>query len=206
MNAMQENEPAVASNSGEERQTWGGIAFGFAMQIAGENFQRGDLAQLRRLEPDAPDAAAYWRLMSDRGLLGNAAWEVKWALILHGIALMTRTAGSEPAGRSAHDRHTPVGRALFLGGGASRRESGYYSESRLNRLLTARGPILRTLLARMFRMMAAANQPFDWGEMAQFILYEDYDDERAELARRQIARGYYQAERRNAQAVESNDA
>ena len=205
MTTMQGIEPTAATNSGEESQTWGGIAFGFAGQIAGGNFQRGDLAQLRRMDPDAPDAAAYWRLMADRGLLDNPAWEAKWALILHGIALMTRTAGSEAASRAAHDRHMPVGRALFLGGDPGRRESGYYSESRLNRLLTARGPILRTLLARMFRMMAAANQPFNWSEMARFILYEGYDEERAEQARRRIASEYYQAERRSAKSAESAD-
>ncbi|MDE0207040.1 MAG: type I-E CRISPR-associated protein Cse2/CasB [Candidatus Tectomicrobia bacterium] len=206
MTTIQETEPAVSANSGEEGQTWGGIAFGFASQIAGENFQRGDLAQLRRMQPDAPDAAAYWHLMADRSLLGNAAWEAKWALILHGIALMTRTSGNEGAGRTAHDGHMAVGRALFLGGDSSRRGSGYYSESRLNRLLTARGPILRTLLARMFRMMAAANQPFNWGEMARFVLYEGYDEERLEQARRHLARAYYQAARRSAQAAESEDA
>ena len=204
MTITQGTEPTVATNPGEESQTWGGIAFGFAGQIAAESFQRGDLAQLRRMDPDAPDAAAYWRLMADRNLLGNSAWEAKWALILHGIALMTRTSGSEAANRTAHDRHMPVGRSLFLGGDPGRRESGYYSESRLNRLLTARGPILRALLARMFRMMAAANQPFNWSEMARFILYEGYDEAQAEQARRRIARAYYQAERRSAQAAESD--
>ena len=39
--------------------------------------------------------------------------ERKWGLILHGIALMTRTAGSDASGRSAHDGSIPVGRALF---------------------------------------------------------------------------------------------
>ena len=206
MTIMQKTEPAALTNAGEENQTWGGIAYGFATQMAGETFPRGDLAQLRRMDPDAPDAAAFWRLMADRGLLVNPAWEARWALILHGIALMTRTTGSDTADRSAHDGRMPVGRALFLGGDSSRRESGYYSESRLNRLLTARGPILRTLLARMFRMLAAAGQPFNWGEMARFILYEDYDEERSELARRHVARAYYQAARRSAQAAESDDA
>ena len=205
MTTSQETEAATAANSGEESQTWGGIAFGFAGQIAAENFQRGDLAQLRRMDPDAPDAAAYWRLMAERDLLGNFAWEAKWTLILHGIALMTRTAGGEVASRTAHDGHMPVGRALFLGGDSVRRVSGYYSESRLNRLLTARGPMLRALLARMFRMMAAANQPFNWGEMARFILCEGYDEERSEQGRRRLAREYYQAERRSAQSAEPND-
>lgn len=206
MTGMKKTEPDAATSSGEEHRTWGGIACGFATQMAGENFQRGDLAQLRRMDPAVPDTAAFWRLMANCGLLGNAVWEIKWALILHGIALMTRTSGSEAAGRTAHDGHMAVGQALFLGGESGRRESGYYSESRLNRLLTARGPILRTLLARMFRMMAAANQPFNWGEMTRFVLYEDYDEDRSERARRHLARAYYQAARRSAQTIESDDA
>ena len=147
-------EPAVATSSGEESQTWGGIAFGFAGQIAGENFQRGDLAQY----------GEWTRRTGRRGilavdgrprLLSNSSWEAKWALILHGIALMTRhPAARSPIASPMTDTCRWAGRcswAVMPGG----RESGYYSESRLNRLLTARGPILRTLLARMFRMMAA---------------------------------------------------
>ena len=185
--------------TGGEHQPWGVIATGFAKQMAGEGFQRGDLAELRRMDPDAPDAAAFWRLMASRNLLGNPAVEAKWALILHGIALMTPTANGE--NRSAHNGIIPVGRALFLGGEAERRESGYYSESRLNRLLTARGPILRTLLERLFRMLAAAKQPCNWSEMARFILNDGYNEERAEDIRRGIARAYYQAEYRSAQST-----
>ena len=190
-----------AQEAGDERQPWGVIAAGFAKQVAGDGFRRGDLAGLRRMDPDAPDVAVFWRLMASRDLLGNPAVEAKWALILHGIALMTPTAGGE--NRTAHNGIMPVGRALFLGGEAERRESGYYSESRLNRLLTARGPILRTLLARLFRMLAAVSQPFNWSEMARFILNDSYNEERAEDIRRGIARAYYQAERRSAQSLDT---
>ena len=191
--------------SGAESHTWAGIAYGFAAQIASRKFRRGDLAHLRRMDPDAPDTAACWRLMAERELVGNPAWEAKWALILHGIALMTRTSGGETAGRLAHDRRIPVGQALYLGGDPGRLGVGFYREARLNRLLTARGPMLRMLLARMFRMMAAADQPFNWGEMAQFILYDGHDEEQAERARRRIASDYYQAERRGRQFPESNN-
>ena len=152
------------------------------------------------MDPDKPGTtAAYWRLMAEKNLLGSPVVELKWALILHGIALMTPRASDEGDSRTAHEGFMPVGRALFLGGDASRRERGYYSESRLNRLLTARGPMLRALLARMFRMMAAADQPFNWREMARFILNENYDEDRFEDGRRRIASEYYQAERRSAQ-------
>ncbi len=190
-----------AREAGGERQTWSSFAASFAKQMAGDGFRRGDLAELRRMDPDAPDAAVFWRLMASRNLLGNPAVEAKWALILHGIALMTPTTGGE--NRTAHNGIIPVGRALFLGGEVERRESGYYSESRLNRLLTARGPILRRLLARLFRMLAAANQPFNWSEMARFILNDGCNEERAEDIRRGIARAYYQAEHRSAQSPET---
>ena len=151
----------------------------------------------------SPTPPVFWRLMAEYDLFGNPDVERKWALILHGIALMTprNRAGGEGTS-TAHDGYTPIGRALFLGG-ESRRESGRYSETRLNRLLTSRGPMLRTLLARMFRMLASDGVTFNWREMAQFILNESYDEEAAERARRRIARDYYTAERRSLQT--SND-
>lgn len=176
--------------------SWGDVAVTFARTLASPDFPRGDLAALRRMNPDAPDAAVVWRLLARYELQGNPRVEEKWALILHGIALMTPTASGDGLGRSAHDGTVPVGRAIYSGGD-SQRSSGYYSESRLNRLLTARGPILRTLLARLFRMVATAGQSFNWREMAWFILNEDYKEEAAEQARRRIAREYYRTERQS---------
>ena len=182
-----------------ERRSRGDIAVSFAGRIARlADFSRGDLAQLRRMDPDNPDAAIFWRLMAEHDLLHNPGLERKWALILHGIALMTPRNSGDGSLRTAHDGYTPVGRTLFLGG-ESHREQGFYSESRLNRLLTARGDILHALLARMFRMLASAEVSFNWREMAEFILNEDYAEEAAERARRRIARDYYTAERRSLQ-------
>ena len=173
--------------------SWGEIAVRFAGYLASEGFNRGDLAALRRMKPDEPDAAAFWRLTAIYDLHGSPNVERKWALILHGIALMTQTASSETFNRSAHVRAMPIGRALFNGNDPDR-TSAFYSETRLNRLLTARGVMLRTLLARTFRMLAAANQGFDWCQMAQLILNDEYDEERADQIRRNIAREYYWAE------------
>ena len=178
--------------------SWASNAVALAGIMASGNFGRGDLAQLRRMDPDDPDAAAFWRLMAQRDLFRGPEIEGKWALIIHGIALMTPTNIGDGNPRTAHDGYTPVGRALFLGSD-TQREKGFYSETRLNRLLTARGTMLRILLARMFRMLAAAGVSFNWREMAQFILNEEYNEEAAEQARRRIAREYYQAERRNSQ-------
>ena len=195
---MIEDPAIVTPDAPSPPRSWGEVAFSLAHQMARGDFRRGDLAELRRMDPDGPDTAAFWRLMATHDLLGNPVVESKWALILHGIALMTPT-NTSGSPRMAHDGQLPVGRALFLGGGAQR-SAPFYSENRLNRLLTARGPMLRTLLARMFRMLASANVSFNWREMAQFVLNEGYDDGAAEQARRRIARDYYQAERRNAPA------
>ena len=195
--------PTVGGSDVAEQQTqprtWGHIATDFAGTLAQYAVhRRGDLAELRRMDPDLPEAAAFWRLMSRENLLGNPEVESKWGLILHGIALMTPNNSDEGNIRTAYDRDIPVGEALYFGG-QSQRSQPFYSETRLNRLLTARESMLRTLLARMFRMLAAAHVSFDWYEMAQFIHYQDYNGEYAEQARRRIARAYYQAERRASQ-------
>lgn len=146
---------------------------------------RGDLAELRRMNPDDPDVPAFWKLAARRRLTGNPAMESKWALVMHGIALMTPNAHSG----------TPVGRALFEGGDSGRRNA-FYSNLRLNRLLKAQDSILRTLLTHLFRMLGSAGQPFDWTEMASFILSEG---DAAEVACNKIARAYYNTEYRNSQ-------
>ena len=197
--------PPVAGSSG--RANWGEITVAMASRLARPDFKRGDLAELRRMDPDEPDAAAFWRLLSEYDLFSrNETLERRWALILHGIALMTPTASDDGRGDgprpSAHDPTVPVGLALFQGGEPGRTRA-FYSESRLNRLLTARGPMLRALLARLFRMLASANQPFNWRQMATLILAEERDEEQAEQVRRQIARAYYQAERRASQPPEA---
>ena len=94
--------------------SWGDIAVTFARTLASPDFPRGDLAELRRMDPDAPDAAVVWRLLARYELLGSPQVENKWALILHGIALMTPTASGDGVGRSAHDGAMPVGSGYLL--------------------------------------------------------------------------------------------
>lgn len=194
-----------ASTRRDHPKTWGDIATGFAHQMAQEEFPRGDLAGLRRMRPDAPDAAAFWRLLADQDFLQKGAEvEGKWALILNGIALMTRTAGSDASSRSAHEGSIPVGEALFHGGDPSRSEP-FYSETRLKRLLSSRGSMTRRLLERTFRMLASANVSFSWREMANFILSDGFNDAAAESHRRRIASYYFQAQRRSQPATQESE-
>ena len=199
---MTTNAPASVAASGQPDRplTWGDHAVHFAGVIATyPDHDRGALADLRRMDPDSDDPAVLWRLLASRDLLDTANPEVerKWALILHGIALMTRTAGTNLDSRSAHNRNMPVGRALYLGG-ENARATAFYSETRFNRLLNARDDMLRVLLGRMFRMVAAGRVTFNWWEMANFIRNADFGDgEAAELSRRRLARDYYQTQRRS---------
>ena len=151
MTATQENHTPVNPDVSDKADTAGlntseaSSAVTLAGLIASENFPQADLAQLRRMDPDSPDAAAFRRLMKQQDLFRSAETESKWALIIHGIALMTPTNNGDGNPRTAHDGHAPVGRALYLGGD-NHRKAGFYSELRFNRLMTSRGPALRTLL------------------------------------------------------------
>ena len=175
------------------QQTIHAIVYQLVSEIDSSAFSRGDLAELRRMNPEEPDSTAFYQLMGARGLLRNEALETKWAMIIHGIALMT------PA---AHHSGTPVGEALFEGGTPGR-TSAFYSTLRLNRLLKSEGSVLVTLTKQLFLMMKATGQPFDWREMATFILSEGIDHETAEESRRSIARSYYGTEYRNSRSSTS---
>lgn len=149
-----------------------------AAMLGSEGFPRGDLAAIRRLDPDHPSAPAFWRLLVrtvPEERRRGADNERRWALILHGMALMA----------PHHHEATPVGRALFLAG---------YSEARLGRLLDGRGAQFRALVPRLCRQLAHKAQPLDWRELGRLILAEGRDEDRAEAIRLGIARAYYSAE------------
>lgn len=156
----------------------GSIISAIAGELGREGFARGDLAALRRLDPDHASAPAFWRLLigvpEDRRQGDDA--ERRGALIFHAIALMVP---------NHHDAAVPVGHALFAAG---------YSEQRLGRLLDARGAQFRALVPRLCRQLAHKAQPLDWRELGRFILAEGRDEEKAEDIRLGIARAYYAAE------------
>lgn len=154
-----------------------------------DDMDSGDHAGLRRMDPCEPNVPIFWELISGRLMPPNPDI-AKWGLIMHGIALMSHGAGS------AHDSTTPIGRALYEGDGNS--SVALYSDSRLTKLLSARGSMLHQLLARMFRMLGNKRCAFNWRNMAWFILNEGYNEESAEAARVEIARAYYRSKSYNA--------
>ena len=163
----------------------------------------GERSELRRMDPDDPRPAVFWRLMAIHDLNYGPELEKKWGLIIHGIALMTRNSGM--GFNSSHDGRIPVGKTLF-NGGDQKPVRAYISESRLNRLLSSRGPILRDSLVRTWRMLGARGVAFDWREMAALVLAEGHDEEAFSEGLRRIARDYYMAERASIPEIEQNPA
>lgn len=171
------------------------IVYKITEELKAWDFPRGDLAELRRMKLGDTPPGAFWRIMVQRGLLGKIkAREVerRWALVVHGIALMTP---------NAHDWNTSIGKALYEGG-ESGRKNAFYHDLRLARLLAARGAMFESLLTQLFRMMGNAGQPFDWRKMATLILCEESNPEKAEEVRVDIAKSYYETEYRNSPTKE----
>ena len=182
-----------------------------AVSIAGyiatlAQHQRGDIAALRRMDPDEPRAPAWWRIMARYNLLDqDPDMEARWGLIITGIALMTRQNSGQQNRRTAHNGQTAVGKALYAGNENFRREA-LYREERLLRLLNQQGESLNTALHTLFRSLGNQGITFNWREMARFILAEEKQPQVAEQSRRRIAREYYRAQNYHSRVQEHSDA
>lgn len=134
----------------------------------------GELAQLRRLDVEAPDEPAFWRLMAlviAPSSPLNAEAEKRWAVVLSGMARMAP---------HHHDPGRPVGRALGEAG---------FAEGRLVRLLRTRGPGFADAVRRVCGFLATRAEPLDWGELATLVL--TCEPNKSDQVRRKIARDYY---------------
>ena len=121
-----------------------------------EKTDAGERAALARLSPDQPlrphEIAALARALLAAGLEPDnwrpAAWQ-RWALIAHGMAL----AGHDGTGR--------LGAQLAQAGVA---------ESRVTKLLTARGDAFTQLLPSVLRLLASKSVAPDWDELGPLVL------------------------------------
>ena len=181
----------------------------------------GARARLRRMDPERPGSAigdvvtlliaagvpeGWWsdstgtergRAMADERL-------IRWARVCHLAATLSGAAGREAhapeqeydaEGQKVGDHHPErrAGRAIH---------AASVSEARLLRLTAARGPALAAQMRRIARHMAArAPLPADLTPLAELLLWEGRNEERADRARLRLARGYYGA----ARAVEKTE-
>jgi len=167
------------SMSAEDRRdapmTLSSIVAGIATAMRDGRLGQGELAELRRLDVDAPDRTAFWKVIvgNVKGESLTADQETGWAIILSGMARMAPL---------HHNPGNSIGRALAEAG---------VKEGRLMRLLRSHGPTFHDSFRRICGLLAARGLPVDWAEMASLVLTRDSD--RSEHLRRGIARDYYSA-------------
>lgn len=140
----------------------------------------GERAALSRLDPDGElrphQIAALSRALIYAELEPDTwkpeTWQ-RWALIAHGMAL------------AGHDASQSLGQQL---------SKADVSESRVTKLLTARGDAFRQLLPRLLRLIASKGVAPNWHELGGLILSQERDEEKAEDTRLKIAGRFFSAE------------
>ncbi len=140
----------------------------------------GERATLARLDPDGElrpyQIAALARALNYAELQPDT-WKPEvwryWALIAHGMAL------------AGHDASQSLGQQL---------SKADVSESRVTKLLTARGDAFHQLIPRLLRLLASKNVAPNWRELGGLILSQGRDEEKAEDIRLKIAGRFFSAE------------
>jgi CRISPR system Cascade subunit CasB len=140
----------------------------------------GERAALARLDPDGElrphQIAALSRALIYAKLEPNKwkaeTWQ-RWALIAHGMAL------------AGHDDSQSLGQQL---------SKADVSESRVTKLLTARGDAFRQLLPRLLRLIASKSVAPNWHELGGLILNQERDEEKAEDIRLKVAGRFFSTE------------
>ena len=167
--------------TGNDGLTMGQTVARLAQEIA--VLEPGPAAALRRGPHIGAGSAAFWKLLTRYGpdYELDVDREAGWGTLLQAIAILTpkgRTRNNAPKD-PAHDPRIAMGAALHDAG---------VSELRLAQLLTAPQRLRWTLVVRLCRRLAAADQRrFDLRTLGGFILY-------GQDAGRRIAREYYRAQ------------
>ncbi|MDP3872860.1 MAG: type I-E CRISPR-associated protein Cse2/CasB [Methyloversatilis sp.] len=145
------------------------------------SLNKGEQAALARLDPDAPRPHQIGALAHALVLAGiepddwkTGTWH-RWALLAQGMALAGHDGSSRLGAQFAH---------------------ASVSESRVTRLLTARGDAFRQQVPRLARLMASRRIAPNWLEFGALILATDRDEAHAEALRLRIAGSYYAAAHR----------
>lgn len=132
----------------------------------------GDLAELRKLNPERPPSA-FWKLLVthfDQGeISAESDDERRWAVIIAGMAQM----------QELHRPGCPTGRIM----------AEHLHPQRFLRLLRMHDRALHHAVGVTARHLAAKGAAIDWSDLAWLVLSDGRDDE--EIARRALAREYY---------------
>ncbi len=157
-----------------------------AGKLGHPDFPKGDLADLRRGDRGGPPPPAFWRLYLDIAADQPGAWardEKSWRTILQCMAIMAP---------KAHNPKRRLGRVLAELMHAGQQPS---LETRLLKLLSSRGRLLQEQIRHTARLLASRERAVDWTQLARLVLLDA--DRRSETVRRDMARDFYIAERKN---------
>lgn len=155
-----------------EKIDWRKVVGAIAWHMEREDYPAGQLASLRRLQPDRPDGAAFWLLVNEHApfALDSERAERALAITINGMAI-------------AHPFHrSPERRSL----GFAMAEAEI-SEARLLRLLRTNAAALPGEVRRLARLMAAKGDAgrFDWFDVFALAYWPN------DAIRRRIAKDYY---------------
>lgn len=136
----------------------------------------GERAALARMDPDAMrghQVAALSRALIQAEMAPETwkpeTWR-RWALIAHGMAL------------AGHNGNAALGVQLC---------HADVAESRVSKLLTARGDAFTQLIPPLLRLLSSRDVAPNWNELGRLILNENNDLQRAEEIRMKIASRYF---------------
>lgn len=151
----------------------------------------GDLAALRRLDPEHPEVLAFLRLTvlyPVSFLVDEMAGELGTPEALRRLASTAQIMALRPDGL----RPWGLGRDLAI---------MQLTDTRLGALLTARGVALRNQARLLARRLAREGDGLAYGDLGKLILFDGWREDAAEEIRMHVAREAARAQRREARAA-----
>lgn len=153
--------------------TLGETVFRLAQSIV--RLDPGQLAHLRRMDPEGPGEGEFWRLAVQHNLRTDS----NGLMLVRLMALLTPK-GEAGAHKKLHDREKPLGAALFKAG---------YPERRLLAFLALPAEQRGETLERMTRWLAAkGHEGVNCADIARLLFFDDVRDAR------RLAETYYRAQ------------
>ena len=183
-----------ANTAPAEHETYGRYDPRLAAAIA-NNMARhgvmttGDIAELRRMNPERPAAASFWKIMMRHGVTNpdgaerdHPELERTWARIVRCIAMDTRVGETNTEGPHLGTRS--LGGALADAG---------YSEERLKALLNSQGETTMKAVEHAAHFLSGKQEKFNWNQAAALMMTRHRHAEQQDGDRVRIAREYYRA-------------
>ena len=141
----------------------------------------GDIARLKRMNPEYPTEKTFWHECIRLGIDQAQEDLVKtWAGIFSMIANGTKV--TEEGATGPHNGYIPMGKALATTG---------YSELRLKVLLNADESSIPKILHRATSHLYSKGHQFNWNDAARLAMTRHRNQQERESDRIRMARDYY---------------